>query len=97
MRFPLEDLREPIIKDNLLDDEILRENLEKNRLDQWFKAACRAGKNAYMAEKRELQRDSSAREEPADKEEILKAEGSDIKDDAGNDASQDQVVEMQES
>ena len=97
MRFPLEDLREPIIKDNLLDDEILRENLEKNRLDQWFKAACRAGKNAYMAEKRELQRGSSAREESVDKEKTPEAEASDVEDDAGNGASQDQVVEMQES
>jgi nuclear pore complex protein Nup133 len=35
VRFPLEDLREPIIKDNLLDDEILQENIDKNRLDQW--------------------------------------------------------------
>ena len=70
MRFPLEDLREPIIKDNLLDDEILQENIDKNRLDQWFKAACRAGKNAYMREKRR----GSAQAESGDEEAMRRAE-----------------------
>jgi nuclear pore complex protein Nup133 len=87
VRFPLEDLREPIIKDNLLDDDILQENLEKNRLDEWFKAACRAGKNAYVAEKREGRRSSSQEGE----------EASGAEDDVANGADQDQDVEMQES
>ncbi len=49
VRFGSEDLREPIIKDNLLDDDILREHLEKHRLEEWFVAASRAGKQAYAA------------------------------------------------
>jgi nuclear pore complex protein Nup133 len=51
VRFASEDLREPIIKDNLLDDEVLQEQLEKNKLDEWFKRALKAGKRAYDAEK----------------------------------------------
>ncbi|KAL6707927.1 hypothetical protein ACN47E_003601 [Coniothyrium glycines] len=51
VRFPLEDLREPIIKDNLLDDNILQEHIRKNRLGQWFSAACKAGKKDFDAEK----------------------------------------------
>lgn len=47
VRFSSEDLREPIIKDNLLDDTILRDHLDNNRLAEWFRAACRAGKKSY--------------------------------------------------
>lgn len=97
MRFPLEDLREPIIKDNLLDDEILQENLEKNRLDQWFKAACRAGKNAYMAEKRGLRRGPSVQEGPGEEDEVPEAASPAAEGDTGNGVDQDQDVEMQES
>jgi len=96
VRFPTEDIREPIIKDNLLDDEILQENLDKNRLDQWFKAACRAGKNAYMAEKKGLRRGSSAQAE-SDEDMVPDAEASAIEREAGNGVDQDQDVEMQES
>ncbi|KAH7094703.1 Non-repetitive/WGA-negative nucleoporin C-terminal-domain-containing protein [Paraphoma chrysanthemicola] len=53
VRFSSEDLREPIIKDNLLDDDILREHFEKHRFPEWFKAAVTAGKIAYFAEKRQ--------------------------------------------
>tara|TARA_R110002003_G_scaffold38_2_gene2289 strand:- start:22384 stop:26100 length:3717 start_codon:yes stop_codon:yes gene_type:complete len=53
VRFSSEDLREPIIKDNLLDDDILREHFNKNRLLEWFQAAIKAGKSAYFAEKRQ--------------------------------------------
>lgn len=97
VRFPLEDLREPIIKDNLLDDEILQENLEKNRLDQWFKAACRAGKNAYFAEKRGLRRGSSAQAESGKEGIAPEAESSEVEGDTGDGAGRDQDVEMQES
>lgn len=97
MRFPTEDIREPIIKDNLLDDGILQENLDKNRLDQWFKAACRAGKNAYMAEKNGLRRGSSVQAESGEDEVVPDAEPSAIEGVAGNDADQDRDVEMQES
>ncbi|KAJ4344002.1 hypothetical protein N0V95_006458 [Ascochyta clinopodiicola] len=97
VRFPLEDLREPIIKDNLLDDEILQENLEKNRLDQWFKAACRAGKNAYVAEKRELRRGSSVPAESGEEDVGSAVGASAVEGDAGNDVDQDQDIAMQES
>jgi nuclear pore complex protein Nup133 len=95
VRFPLEDLREPIIKDNLLDDEILQENLEKNRLDEWFKAACRAGKNAYMAEKRGERR-GSAQEESGEEELSPEADTLAFEGDTVNGTDQDQDVEMQD-
>ncbi|KAH5256473.1 hypothetical protein HBI71_129900 [Parastagonospora nodorum] len=50
VRFSSEDIRDPIIKDNLLDDDVLKEHIEQNRLDEWFVAACEAGKKAYRAE-----------------------------------------------
>ena len=97
VRFPLEDLREPIIKDNLLDDEMLQENLEKNRLDQWFKAACRAGKNAYMSEKRDMRRGSSAQEQSSEEGAVPEAKDSVAMGDTVNGVDLDQDVEMQES
>jgi nuclear pore complex protein Nup133 len=51
VRFASEDLREPIIKDNLLDDDVLREHMERNRLNEWYLAAGRAGKAAHDAAK----------------------------------------------
>jgi len=45
VRFSSEDLREPIIRDNVLDDAVLREHIEKNRVEEWFKQALRA---AYL-------------------------------------------------
>ncbi|KAH8730106.1 Non-repetitive/WGA-negative nucleoporin C-terminal-domain-containing protein [Phaeosphaeriaceae sp. PMI808] len=53
VRFASEDLREPIIRDNLLDDDILREYIEKNRLEEWFRAAIEAGRKAVDEERRE--------------------------------------------
>ncbi|KAI4714868.1 hypothetical protein J4E89_000551 [Alternaria sp. Ai002NY15] len=50
VRFAAEDLRNPIIKDNLLDDDILREQVSKNRLTDWFKAAWNTGKTMYARE-----------------------------------------------
>lgn len=95
MRFPNEEVRGPIIQDNLLDDEILQENLEKNRLDQWFKAACRAGKAAYVREKSE---DANAQAESGGEEvevgpeaESSAAEGATI-----NGVDQDKDLEMHE-
>jgi nuclear pore complex protein Nup133 len=44
----------PIIKDNVFDDDILREHLEKHRLGEWFAAACRAGKKSFEEEARAL-------------------------------------------
>jgi nuclear pore complex protein Nup133 len=53
VRFAAEDLREPIIKDNLLDDDILREHMEKNRVGHWFQAAIRVGKALAEQDKRQ--------------------------------------------
>jgi nuclear pore complex protein Nup133 len=36
-RFGSEDLRNPIIADNVADDEVLQENIQKHRLDEWFR------------------------------------------------------------
>ncbi|KAE8822296.1 hypothetical protein PTNB73_09494 [Pyrenophora teres f. teres] len=44
VRFAAEDLREPIIKDNVLDDDTLHEHLDKNRLGDWFMAAYQAAR-----------------------------------------------------
>jgi len=99
VRFPLEDLREPIIKDNLLDDEILQENIDKNRLDQWFKAACRAGKNAYMREKRRGSAQAGSGDEEAmhRAEAEAEAEASGVEGDAVNGVDESKDVQMQES
>lgn len=94
MRFPDEEIRGPIIQDNLLDDEILQENLEKNRLDEWFKAACRAGKAAYLREKNG---DDNAQAESGDEEEAApEAEASTAEGGTANGVDQGQDVEMQE-
>ncbi|KAF2794749.1 hypothetical protein K505DRAFT_374439 [Melanomma pulvis-pyrius CBS 109.77] len=51
IRFPSEDIRNPIISDNVADDTILQTHLDKHRLEGWFLAACRAGKRAFEEEK----------------------------------------------
>lgn len=43
VRFGSEDLREPIIRDNILDDDVLREHIEKHRLADWFNRVLQAG------------------------------------------------------
>ena len=93
MRFPDEEIRGPIIQDNLLDDDILQENLEKNRLDEWFKAACRAGKAAYLREK---SGDANAQAESGGEEEATEAEASAAEGDTVDGADQGEDVEMQE-
>lgn len=52
VRFASEDLRNPIIADNLSDDEILQTNIEKHRLDEWFVATLKAAKKYFEAEQR---------------------------------------------
>jgi nuclear pore complex protein Nup133 len=100
VRFSSEDIREPIIKDNLLDDDILREHFEKNRLDEWFIAACRTGKKAYEAEKRQQM---TASQEQADTvgtdedsvqpqgDEETTGEDADIVEEAGSDTFEGDV------
>jgi nuclear pore complex protein Nup133 len=66
VRFSSEDIREPIIKDNLLDDDLINEHVEKNRFVEWFMAACRTGKKAYDMDKRALMTASQQQEQPVD-------------------------------
>ncbi|KAF2833721.1 hypothetical protein CC86DRAFT_311751 [Ophiobolus disseminans] len=54
-RFASEDLREPIIKDNQLDGDLLREHLDKHRLGSWFLAAQRAARKAIEEMRQEEQ------------------------------------------
>lgn len=49
-RFPSEDLRSPIINDNLGDDEILQLSIEQYRLDQWFEETVRVAQRLAKAE-----------------------------------------------
>jgi nuclear pore complex protein Nup133 len=49
-RFADEDLRTPIIVDNVADDVILRDNIEKHRLESWFPSALSAARKAYTAD-----------------------------------------------
>jgi len=111
VRFGSEDLREPIIKDNLLDDDILREHLQKNRLVEWFQAACRAGKKSYEESMRleKQQHVSGVRPDGAASHgngSEIAPEADDVPESAGSDAfegdvesaaDQDQDVEMQDS
>jgi nuclear pore complex protein Nup133 len=107
VRFASEDIREPIIKDNLLDDDVLREHIEKNRFEEWFIAACRTGKKAYEMEKRELMTASQQQAQPvevddedldqtnADDEIIVTTEEEiEVVEDV---AEQDEDVDMQDS
>ncbi|KAF2127081.1 hypothetical protein P153DRAFT_368426 [Dothidotthia symphoricarpi CBS 119687] len=93
VRFGAEDLREPIIKDNLLDDDVLRELLEKNRLEEWFAAACRAAKKdldqeTYHAQKQLMQQGSETAEDGTEQP-TVEMNGH-IKEDAGTgDASEE--------
>ena len=50
IRFPSEDLRKPIMRDNALDQAIVKEDVNKNQLAKWFEAACRAGQRAHQME-----------------------------------------------
>lgn len=88
-------MRGPIIQDNLLDDKMLQENFEKNRLDQWFKAACRAGKAAYLREKSEGA-NAQAKSGGQEVEAVPEAEVSAAEGDTVNGVDQDKDLEMQE-
>jgi len=52
-RFANEDLREPILKDNALDGDLLREHLDKNRLGEWYREAQRAARKAIDAHRQQ--------------------------------------------
>jgi nuclear pore complex protein Nup133 len=109
VRFSSEDLREPIIKDNLLDDDVLREHIEKNRLDEWYVAARRAGKAAHDAAKMqqmqaeqqhviEEETDDDAAQDQAGDAELIEAAGSDtFEGDVESATDQEHDVAMQDS
>ncbi|KAH7125414.1 Non-repetitive/WGA-negative nucleoporin C-terminal-domain-containing protein [Dendryphion nanum] len=49
VRFGSEDLRRPIIHDNVMDDDVLKANVEKHNLNEWFVNACTAAQDAHNA------------------------------------------------
>ncbi|KAF2013706.1 hypothetical protein BU24DRAFT_351157 [Aaosphaeria arxii CBS 175.79] len=49
VRFASEDLRNPIIADNLADDQILQTNIEKYRLNEWFSNVCNVAQQVHHA------------------------------------------------
>ncbi|KAJ4357683.1 uncharacterized protein N0V89_002259 [Didymosphaeria variabile] len=57
LRFPEEDLRRPIIQDNLSDENILDELIEKHRLEEWFDRTVAAGTSLAHAEHEYGERD----------------------------------------
>ncbi|CAN9201063.1 unnamed protein product [Alternaria alternata] len=105
VRFAAEDLRNPIIKDNLLDDDILREQVNKNRLTDWFKAAWTAGKTMYARELKQQDKPTpqdvaaapQIAEEDAEDEADQEAAGSETFDGDDESAQQEQDVVMQDS
>lgn len=56
-RFPSEDLRNPIIQDNIADDELLQDYLTKCRLEHWYKSCKEGSKNSLDRHAEEAQRD----------------------------------------
>ncbi|ORY03958.1 Non-repetitive/WGA-negative nucleoporin C-terminal-domain-containing protein [Clohesyomyces aquaticus] len=54
IRFGSEDLRSPIINDNLADDEILQANIEKHGLVRWFDQAAVAAREFLEVEKERI-------------------------------------------
>lgn len=69
-RFASEDLRQPIIRENLLDEAMIKGLVEKHRLEEWLESACKAGSMLYRAERR--------RERSADDDSVVE----DVKSDA---------------
>jgi nuclear pore complex protein Nup133 len=95
VRFASEDIRDPIIKDNLLDDDILKEHIDQSRLDEWFVAACEAGKKAYRADVME-QIQAHQQQLPSTQVQEHVEEGHNTGDGAEV-AEQDRDVDMQDS
>lgn len=99
MRFPEDDLRKPIIQDNLSDESILEELVEKSRLEEWFDRTVAAGTSMVHAEYQNGEEEAAGQEasghEPT-------AEGVEAVDGAlaaagQDDSGMDQDVEMQGS
>jgi nuclear pore complex protein Nup133 len=75
-RFSSEDLRKPIIKDNVADDVILRDLAEKHRLAPWFDAAMKLAKKEVDLERAEEEaRVQADTEIPAEYDELGGLEG----------------------
>ncbi|KAF2467017.1 uncharacterized protein BDR25DRAFT_317245 [Lindgomyces ingoldianus] len=102
IRFGSEDLRNPIINDNLADDEILQANIEKDRLDEWFEATVEAAKEILEAEKQETavmeseEDDSSVEAEELDPESLVAEMSASEAFEGDDERSVDQDVEMEE-
>ena len=56
-RFPSEDLRNPIIQDNIADDELLQDYLTKCRLEHWYKSCKEGSKNSLDRHAEEVRRE----------------------------------------
>jgi len=101
-RFAMEDLREPIIKDNARDDDLLQEHLNKNRLGEWWLEAQRAARKAIVVERQQLalmeQDDEDAEEAPLAIEDAVDGAASGAVE-AGPEGAgdQDRDVEMEEA
>jgi nuclear pore complex protein Nup133 len=55
IRFASEDLRQPIMRDNALDEAIFKKHVEKHRLEQWLKATVVAVRQSNENERNERQ------------------------------------------
>ena len=50
VRFGSEDLRRPIIQDNVMDDQILKTNMNKHNMTSWFTTICATAKALHEAQ-----------------------------------------------
>lgn len=96
LRFPEEDLRKPIIQDNLSDESILQELLEKHRLEDWFERTVKAGTSLAQAERHgAIEQDATEEQQPA--EQHLEPAAGTVDAGAERHREVDQDVEMQGS
>ena len=99
MRFPEDDLRKPIIQDNLSDEAILQELVEKIRMEEWFDRTVAAGTSMAHAEYQNGEGDLIGSEPTGDEPTAERAEAVDgAVTGAGQDGGgMDPDVEMQGS
>ncbi|KAJ4294443.1 hypothetical protein N0V90_008133 [Kalmusia sp. IMI 367209] len=56
-RFASEDLRQPIIRENLVDEAMVKDLADNHRLEDWLEAACKAGSLLHRSEQERDARD----------------------------------------
>ncbi len=66
IRFPSEDLRRPIMRDNAQDEADFEDLINNHRLEEWFMAAMRAARWSTQAETQQGQKLEAPRVEPVD-------------------------------